>query len=328
MRLLCCFLKEHRMEFLRAVVFLAIFFVLCVLRDGPQDVTIYTIELTLALGAATILFGYRKYRRRHQMLSLLTEDPQGKTEELPAAEGRIEEDYQQIIRAYEEQLQKEQVELDERYRDMVEYYTMWTHQIKTPIAAMRLLLQEEDLPLSREMQGELFQIEQYVQMALQYLRMEKMTSDLVFQKHDLDDLIRQAVRKYAPVFIRRKIALQYEPVDCEVLTDEKWLVFVLEQILSNALKYTKSGSIHIYLATDEPKTLVIEDTGIGIAPEDLPRIFEKGYTGCNGRADKRSTGIGLYLCRQIMEKLSHTIRIESEIGIGTKVYLGLDTVSL
>ena len=106
------------------------------------------------------------------------------------------------------------------------------------------------------------------------------------------------------------------------------LVFVLEQILSNALKYTKSGSIHIYLSPDAPKTLVIEDTGIGIAPEDLPRIFEKGYTGCNGRADKRSTGIGLYLCRQIMEKLSHTIRIESEMGVGTKVYLGLDTVSL
>lgn len=126
----------------------------------------------------------------------------------------------------------------------------------------------------------------------------------------------------------QQIIASYEPVHCEVLTDEKWLVFVLEQILSNALKYTKSGSIHIYLSPDAPKTLVIEDTGIGIAPEDLPRIFEKGYTGCNGRADKRSTGIGLYLCRQIMEKLSHTIRIESEMGAGTKVYLGLDTVSL
>ena len=171
-------------------------------------------------------------------------------------------------------------------------------------------------------------VEQYVQMALQYLRMEKMTSDLVFARYDLDALIRQAVRKYAPLFIRRKIILSYEPVHCEVLTDEKWLVFVLEQILSNALKYTKSGSIHIYLSPDAPKTLVIEDTGIGIAPEDLPRIFEKGYTGCNGRADKRSAGIGLYLCRQIMEKLSHTIRIESEMGVGTKVYLGLDTVSL
>ncbi len=327
-KLMWCYTKEHRLQLLRSALFLVLFSVLCFLRDVPQDVTVYMLELTLIFGAVTAFFGYWRYRRRHQTLAPLLDDPQGKTAELPPSETRIEEDYQQIIRAYEEQFQKEQVQMDEQYRDMVEYYTMWTHQIKTPIAAMRLLLQEEDSPLSREMQGELFQTEQYVQMALQYLRMEKMTSDLVFQKCDLDDLIRQAVRKYAPLFIRRKIALQYEPVGCEVLTDEKWLVFVLEQILSNALKYTKSGSIHIYLSPDAPKTLVIEDTGIGIAPEDLPRIFEKGYTGYNGRADKRSTGIGLYLCCQIMEKLSHTIRIESEMGVGTKVYLGMDTVTL
>ena len=193
---------------------------------------------------------------------------------------------------------------------------------------MRLLLQEEDTPLSRELQSDLFQTEQYVQIALQYLRMEKMTSDLVFARYDLDALIRQAVRKYAPLFIRRKIILSYEPVHCEVLTDEKWLVFVLEQILSNALKYTKSGSIHIYLSPDAPKTLVIEDTGIGIAPEDLPRVFEKGFTGCNGRTDKRATGIGLYLCRRILEKLGHTIAITSTVGEGTTVRIGLQQDAL
>ena len=200
----------------------------------------------------------------------------------------------------------------------------WTHQIKTPIAAMRLLLQEEETPVSREMQGELFQVEQYVQMALQYLRMERMNTDLVFAKQELDALIHQAVRKYAPLFIRRKIALQYEDVHCQILTDEKWLEFVIEQILSNAIKYTAGGTISVYLEEEseqETKELVIEDTGIGIAPEDLPRIFEKGYTGYNGHADKHSTGIGLYLCRKIMRKLSHEITIESEIGVGTKVHL-------
>ena len=152
--------------------------------------------------------------------------------------------------------------------------------------------------------------------------------DLVFEKQELDDLIHQAVRKYAPLFIRRKIALQYEDVHCQILTDEKWLEFVLEQVLSNALKYTRKGKIKIYMDPQSPKTLVIEDTGIGIAPEDLPRVFERGYTGYNGRTDKRSTGIGLYLCKQIMDRLSHTIRIESEMGVGTRVYLGLDTVEL
>ena len=163
-------------------------------------------------------------------------------------------------------------------------------------------------------------VEQYVQMALQYLRMEKMTSDLVFARYDLDALIRQAVRKYAPLFIRRKIILSYEPVHCEVLTDEKWLVFVLEQILSNALKYTVEGSISIYMEDD---WLVIEDTGIGICSEDLPRIFEKGFTGYNGRSDKKSTGIGLYLCKQIIEKLRCQIRVESKLGKGTRVLLHL-----
>lgn len=326
--LLNWYLKEHLASAVRIAAFIGVFSLLCFLRNVPQDVTVYMIVLMAAVGAAGFCFHYGKYRKHHLVLALLAAEPQGKTEALPEADGLLARDYQQIIASYERQFQEEQIKMEQKYRDMMEYYTMWTHQIKTPIAAMRLLLQEEDTPLSREMQSELFQTEQYVQMALQYLRMEKMTSDLVFARYDLDALIRQAVRKYAPLFIRRKIILSYEPVHCEVLTDEKWLVFVLEQILSNALKYTKSGSIHIYLSPDAPKTLVIEDTGIGIAPEDLPRIFEKGYTGCNGRADKRSTGIGLYLCRQIMEKLSHTIRIESEMGVGTKVYLGLDTVSL
>ena len=307
--LLNWYLKEHLASAVRIAAFIGVFSLLCFLRNVPQDVTVYMIVLMAAVGAAGFCFHYGKYRKHHLVLALLAAEPQGKTEALPEADGLLARDYQQIIASYERQFQEEQIKMEQKYRDMMEYYTMWTHQIKTPIAAMRLLLQEEDTPLSREMQSELFQTEQYVQMALQYLRMEKMTSDLVFARYDLDALIRQDVH-------------------CEVLTDEKWLVFVLEQILSNALKYTKSGSIHIYLSPDAPKTLVIEDTGIGIALEDLPRIFEKGYTGCNGRADKRSTGIGLYLCRQIMEKLSHTIRIESEMGVGTKVYLGLDTVSL
>ena len=143
----------------------------------------------------------------------------------------------------------------------------------------------------------------------------------------LDKVVREAIHKYARLFVRKKIKLELTSIDMQILTDEKWLEFVIEQILSNAIKYTAGGTISIYqkmTVTDEKKEvkeLIIEDTGIGIAPEDLPRIFEKGYTGYNGHADKRSTGIGLYLCRKIMRKLSHEITIESEIGVGTKVHL-------
>ena len=327
-RIILAFLREQTGILLWVAFFIGIFWLLCFLEDIPQDVTVYTLQLASFAGIAVLLFRFIHYRKRCKTLELLIPDPREKAEILPKPDNLPEEMYRQIIGQYEGCLQKEEQQMDDKYREMVEYYTMWTHQIKTPIAAMRLLLQEEETPVSKELQGELFQVEQYVQMTLQYLRMERMNNDLVFEKQELDALIHQAVRKYAPLFIRRKIALQYENVHCQVLTDEKWLEVVLEQILSNALKYTRQGQIKIYMDPQSPKTLVIEDTGIGIAPEDLPRIFERGYTGYNGRTDKRSTGIGLYLCKQIMDRLSHTIRIESEMGVGTRVYLGLDTVEL
>jgi signal transduction histidine kinase len=226
---------------------------------------------------------------------------------------------------YSTENSEDQKEFSARYDDMTEYYTLWAHQIKTPIAAMRLLLQEEG-PDPRALSEELFRIEQYVEMALCYLRLDGGVSDYVLREADLDEVIRQALRKYAPQFIRKKIRLNYEPVGAGALTDEKWLSFVVEQVLSNALKYTPGGEIAIRL--EAPLTLAISDTGIGIAPEDLPRVFEKGYTGLNGRFDKRATGIGLYLCRRIMTKLGHGISIESQPGEGTTVRLDLSVKPL
>ena len=176
--LLNWYLKEHLASAVRIAAFIGVFSLLCFLRNVPQDVTVYMIVLMAAVGAAGFCFHYGKYRKHHLVLALLAAEPQGKTEALPEADGLLARDYQQIIASYERQFQEEQIKMEQKYRDMMEYYTMWTHQIKTPIAAMRLLLQEEDTPFSREMQSELFQTEQYVQMALQYLRMEKMTSDL------------------------------------------------------------------------------------------------------------------------------------------------------
>ena len=201
------------------------------------------------------------------------------------------------------------------------------HQIKTPIAALRVLIQvyedsenKDLMRLVRDMKLEIFKIEQYVEMVLTYLRMETMSSDLVFEVCSLDAAVRQAVRKYSQMFILQKIRLQYNPTERKVLTDEKWLVFVIEQLLSNALKYSRPGEgrVSVYIEKEE---LVIEDNGIGIYPEDLPRVFEKGFTGYNGRRDKKSTGIGLYLCRSVTDKLKHGLRIESEPGKGTRVFL-------
>lgn len=153
----------------------------------------------------------------------------------------------------------------------------------------------------------------------------------------LDSIIREQIHKYAGIFISKKLSLTYEGISENVLTDEKWLGFVIGQILSNALKYTRTGGIRISLKdvpgnsqntedisnmiSPSPVTLIIEDTGIGIRKEDLPRIFEKGYTGVNGRENNRATGIGLYLSKKIMKRLGHRIYVTSEEGKGTKVFL-------
>ena len=210
------------------------------------------------------------------------------------------------------------MEIEKKSNEWKEYYTMWVHQIKTPISALRLLLQEKnkEQDLAEEM-DELFQIEQYVEMVLQYMRLDSESTDFVLRKIDLDSVIREAVHKYARLFIRRKIQLKYSAVQMEAVTDEKWICFVIGQILSNAIKYTPSGSVVIY--REREGVLAIRDTGIGIRAEDLPRVFEKGYTGYNGHTDKCATGIGLYLCKRILERLSHRIWIESEEGKGTVV---------
>lgn len=230
--------------------------------------------------------------------------------------------YYQKCRTLRQMQQELTQEWRVRYSDMIEYYTAWTHQMKTPIAAMRLHLQAADTPENHMLLEDLQRIEQYVEMVLCYLRLDSDSTDYLFVQCDLDSIVRQAVRRFSAQFIHRKIRLEYEPLDCQVLTDEKWLLFVLEQVLSNALKYTPSGgTVSIFL--EEPKTLCIRDTGIGIAAEDLPRIFEKGFTGCNGRTDKKASGIGLYLCRRICRNLNHTITAESQAEQGTTIRIGM-----
>jgi histidine kinase (EC 2.7.13.3) len=206
---------------------------------------------------------------------------------------------------------------------MIDYYTLWAHQIKTPIAAMRLILQSEDIPQYHELNEQLFKIERYVEMVMAYLRIGSSSTDFLLKKYELEDMVKQSVRKYAPVFIRKKIGIKLGNLKFKVLTDEKWLCFAIEQILSNAIKYTDEG--YILIDSENETTLVIKDTGIGIAPEDLPRICEKGYTGYNGRIDKRASGIGLYLTKQILTKLGHKISFESEIGKGTTVRIDMSS---
>lgn len=335
------YLKESRKRICLYLGFSGTFFVVFELYGVPKAAICYAFLLAGFWLLMYGLTGFFRYVRHHGELLEAESRMESGLDFLPVPIGIIEEDYQRILR----ELYDRSVELESESRiarrEMTDYYGMWVHQVKTPIAALRVLIQayesaedENVRRLVRDMKLELFKIEQYVEMVLTYLRMESMSSDLTFEVCSLDDLICQAVRKYSQMFILQKIKLKYEPVNQKVLTDGKWLVFVLEQLLSNALKYTavnegRSGGeeacISIYA---QKECLVIEDNGIGIYPEDLPRVFEKGFTGYNGRSDKKSTGIGLYLCKSVMDKLKHGIRMESQPGKGTKVLLGLSRDSL
>ncbi len=319
------YLRQQKRVFLAMALFSAVFIVVFALYRLPAGAAVYPSLLCLMLGVLFLFAGFVRARKKHVRLEGLSHMTSGMIGELPVVRSLDDEDYQTLIRVLQEEIAALDTTLSSRYNDMMEYYTTWVHQIKTPIASMRLHLQNEDTPLSRQLMLDLFRIEQYVEMVLAFLRLDSASSDYVFREYDLDDIIRQAVKKFSHEFIGRKIRLEYEPVDRRVVTDDKWLSFVLEQILSNSLKYTREGCIKIYMRGE---VLCIEDTGIGIAPEDLPRIFENGYTGCNGRMDKKASGIGLYLCRRICDKLGVGICAKSEPDRGTVMELNLEQYQL
>lgn len=327
MKELCDFLSEKRQ-----ILFFLLFFegALCLIYGlyglpwGPAG---YTCLVTAVVTLGFLMAGFFRWKRKRRQLLILKRQAEQslETADLPKAETPLEKIYQEIIQDQEKRCQREQKESREKLVRSREYYTRWSHQIKTPIAAMELLLQEEPADV-RALKRELLKTSQYVEMALSYQRMEGDGNDLVIQRYELRPVVMQAVKKVSPLLIHKHISFSAGDLSGEVLTDEKWLVFVLEQLLTNASKYTKEGgSVRI---GKENGLLVLRDTGIGIRPEDLPRIFEWGYTGYNGRLDKRSTGVGLALVKQVMEMLGNKIEIRSVLGEGTEVFLDLRRTEL
>ncbi len=326
MKLLKRYLYYRRRIIAASVIFAAVFAASFRLYRLPIGAVGYPALLCALAAAVLIALDLRRAAKDHKIYDLAVKNAEDTSVSLPEPRSLEAEDLNELAAALRGEMKELRDLSDSKYRDTVDYYTVWVHQIKTPIASMRLSLENEDTPLSRKLYAELMRIESYVEMVLAYLRLDSVSSDYVFKEYRLDGIIKQAVKKFASEFIGKKIALEYSGTEKTAVTDEKWLQFVIEQILSNSLKYTREGSVKIYMS--EPDTLCIEDTGIGIAPEDLPRVFEKGYTGCNGRLDKRASGLGLYLCRQICKNLGIDISIASEIGKGTAVSLTLEQYDL
>ena len=322
-RVLGKYLWQYRLTVLVFLADIGIFAMVFSLYDLEMEAVAYAGGLCALFMAVLLTVSFFWYARAHKRRREILLNLELLTDELPPPKTLAEEDYQEMLHSLKALYDANLTAWENERKESMDYYTTWVHQIKTPISVMRMMLQAEDTEEYRSLLAELFRIEQYVGMVLSFLRLESDSSDFVFQEYELDGIIRQAIRKYAPQFIRKRIALVYDPTDVLVLTDEKWLLFIVEQLLSNAVKYTDKGKVSIQVTGD--KVLKIADTGIGIAPEDVPRIFEKGFTGYNGRADKKSTGLGLYLCRLTAGRLSHKISVESTVGEGTVFFLDLHT---
>ena len=281
----------------------------------------YLLILELFVLGVIMTVDLIRYKARVKQVEDLLKRPVAEQSYNVEAKDILEERYVDLIHAQEKSRVDTENISARSSKDMEQYYNIWVHQIKTPISGMNVLLQSmEPTEEVGELQNQLFSVEQYVDMALQYQKIKSTTNDFSFAEIPLNKVIRENIRKYARLFIAKKLAVRYEETALRILTDEKWISFVLGQIITNAVKYSDKGSITISAYEDECNTyLSVKDEGIGISPEDLPRVFERGYTGYNGRADKKSTGIGLFLCKSVTRMLGHKIQISSEPGKGTEV---------
>lgn len=313
------FLKERRARLMRAALCGAVFLVSYLLYRLPLAALGYPALLTALFGLFFFFFDFARYRKAHRALSALRTPEAARFGPLPPAETLGEADLHTVIETLRQAMKELASKSDARYRDTVEYFTAWAHQVKTPIAAMRLALESEDSPKARRLSAEVSRIERYVEMVMAYLRLDAPIGDYVFAPCALLPLVRRVAARFAPEFIDRRLSLTIVPFDRTVVTDEKWLAFILDQLFSNALKYTRTGGVTV--SSPGENQLSVKDTGIGIAPEDLPRIFEKGYTGANGRLDRRATGLGLYLSRRAGEKLGVTLKARSAPGEGAELLL-------
>ncbi|MDO4487641.1 MAG: sensor histidine kinase [Eubacteriales bacterium] len=314
------YIREKRNVILLAFLFFVVFSCVWFFYRLPLNAILYPVGICVFLGLIALFTGFFKERQKLETLRRVEKEIGSLELRLPNPDFSSEEIYQSIIETVKREKDREKLLAEERYSGTLDYFTLWVHQIKTPIASMKLMLSQMDGEEAMRLQADLNRIEAYVSMVLTYLRLDFESTDYVLRDHSLDSIIKPVIRKFAPDFIAKRISLNYTGTDEHIITDDKWFSIVLEQIISNAVKYTAKGSVTIECKDGK---IMISDTGIGIEPADLPRVFEKGYTGFNGRKDKKASGIGLYLCKRICDDLGTGIVIESEPGAGTRVILDI-----
>ena len=308
----CQFIKYYirsRLPFYLLVIFNGIILLLfAFLFEEAADVLYYSLTIltfvTIIMVAWDLFRSYQSYKLAYLYEEITPLSP-------------LEFYLAQTLENARENQKNQTEEGCKRYTDLMDYYTLWVHQIKTPIAASQLLVQDvTDRNIRSLLEQEIFKIDAYTHLVLQYLRLENFHDDLQLKQVALEQLVKEVVRKYSLFFIQKGLTINLDDLDVKVISDEKWLLVIIEQVLSNSLKYTKNGGIEVYF---KDNTLYLKDSGIGIKDSDILRVFERGFSGYNGRLTQQSSGLGLYLSKKIADQLGHDISISSQVGQGTTV---------
>ena len=321
MKLFLKYLYCRRFSALAFALFAGAFAFVFSLYELPAEAIIYACGLCVCIAAVFVAVGFIRFRAAYNERRRLTDPLGAMIEALPETSSPEERQYNEAIEQLRGLVSEARQSSAESRTEMLDYFTRWVHQIKIPISVMRMELDLSETEQSRSLSAELFRIEQYVGMVLGYFRLDETASDLLAAETDIDGIIRQSIRKYAPLFIAKRLKLSYAGTNVTAVTDGKWLGFIIEQLLSNAVKYTENGGVAVEVSPE--REITVSDTGAGIPAEDIPRIFERGYTGSPGRSDSRSTGLGLYLAGKACKRLGAEIEVKSRVGEGTKVSLRL-----
>lgn len=219
-------------------------------------------------------------------------------------------------------MKDEVADLKRNINDYKEYIETWVHEIKTPIASARLILENDEGYINKSVLEEIEKVEGFIEQVLFYARSSTVERDYIIKKIPLKNSINSVIRKNANILIEKRVKIQLEDIEKKVYCDSKWIEFILQQIISNSVKYMDKDEKYIKircLEKDKNIILKILDNGIGISEKSIEKVFEKGYTGENGRKYSNSTGMGLYLCKKLCLKLGLGISIESKLGVGTEV---------
>lgn len=291
MNKLLYFLKKNLNSILFFISIHAIYFIVCYLNNVDIRVFIQGFEICLIVFFIYLVIKYFDFQK-----------------EL-SNEEKIEELEKQI-----ESLRNDYISWQ---KDIQEYFSMWVHQIKTPITCLEILTED-----NKEMKMQLKLIDNYTNMAINYLKLNLHEKDMDISAVDVDNLLNMLIKKYSLLFINSHISLDFRKNGLKCITDSKWLSVLLEQILSNAIKYSENSQIILdSFKKDNSVVILIEDYGIGIPEEDINRIFDKGYSGFNGRLKQKSSGLGLYLAKSISDKLDIRLKVDSTVGQGSKFYI-------